>query len=92
MFHGLKIYDKDFRPIMKHMYDCIEKNKLWEWLKEYNPTDGFMFSSHPNVYTISNDKNVSNDGHTGATFGVTMRMMQRIAKVGLKQFKEENTK
>lgn len=85
----IQIYNRDWRPYIKNIYDCVEKNNLWDWIKEYDPKYGFMFSSHKNIQIIMNDEKVSNDCHSCATFGITMRMVQRISNIGLFNFKCE---
>ena len=60
--------------------DAITKCDLWDWLKTYTPEDGkgFMFTSHPNLDRISAAMKYT--GHSGASYGFTMRKMEQEAK------------
>ena len=62
---------------------AITKAGLWGWLKEFNPRadEGFMFSSHSNIDVISSHMKLA-DQHSGASFALTMRTMEYIAKNG----------
>jgi len=79
----------DNLPISKHeqemlqdAYDTVTKLELWEWLKhpDVPGNGGFMFSTSPEVSQISNAMTYT--GHSGASFGFTMRAMEFIAKRG----------
>ena len=43
-----------------------------------------MFCNDPQVTEIS--KNIKYDGHSGASFGWTMRVMQQLARLGTDEF------
>lgn len=60
--------------------DSLENG--WEGLKNYEvkPDEGFMFSGDPFILTIGQKMTV---GHSGASFGDTMRHLHFIAKYGL---------
>lgn len=62
--------------------DAITQCDLWNWIRDYNPEDGkgFMFSEHPNLDRINNA--MKYDGHSGSSYGWTMRQMEYIAKHG----------
>ena len=66
---------------LKHMYDAITKEQLWDWLKDFEPEagKGFMFTTHENMRKVGRHIN-DNDGHSGASYGCCWRVMQSIAK------------
>ena len=84
----VEVYYSDFRPSLLNMANAITELNLWNWMKEYNPEKGcgFMYSNHPNIYKIGGK--VDSDGHSGATFGYSMRCMEMIAKEGFDKFKD----
>lgn len=56
----------------------------WEFMKTYEPDRGFMFSKHPKLSEI--ESKVDQDGtigHSGSSYGWTMRQVERIIKHGL---------
>lgn len=61
---------------------AITQCELWGWLRDYTPEDGkgFMFSEHPNLTRINNAMKYG--GHSGSSYGWTMRQMEYIAKHG----------
>ena len=85
---NVEVYNSDFRPSLLNMANAITKLDLWNWMKEYSPEKGcgFMYSDNPNIYKIGGL--VDSDGHSGATFGYSMRCMEMIAKEGFDKFKE----
>ena len=68
--------------LLKNTYDAITMLKLWEWLAKYDPPadKGFMFSHTPELKAITTA--TEEVGHSGASFAMTMRHMQLIAKKG----------
>jgi hypothetical protein len=62
--------------------NAISQCDLWSWLRDYTPEDdkGFMLSSHPNLERISSAMKYG--GHSGSSYGWTMRQMEYIAKHG----------
>lgn len=68
--------------VLKDADAAITQCDLWDWLREYTPEDGkgFMFSEHPNLTRINNAMKYT--GHSGASYGWTMRQMEYIAKHG----------
>lgn len=75
------IYDMNFNYMIYNGANVLNKLKLWNWIKSYDPDDGFMFSEHENTNAVSDE--LYNDDHTAITFAITMRYLQRIANVYL---------
>jgi len=61
-------------------YKAVDKLDLWDWLSTYEPENGFMFCSHPNMDRITDA--LTFNPHSGASWGCMMRTMQKIAKYG----------
>jgi hypothetical protein len=59
----------------------------WEFMERDPGEGGFMFSGDP--YSAAIQKNMKYDGHSGASYGWTMRVMQKIARVGWDRFVAE---
>ncbi len=68
-------------------YIVVTENNLWDWFREYSPdpSNGYMFDTHPNTRFMSNA--LDSDGHSGASFGLVMRTLQQIARVGYEEYK-----
>jgi hypothetical protein len=72
-------YEKE---MLDDMYKAITQAELWTWMAHPSiPGDGgFMFSSHPEIAEIS--KKLKYTEHSGSSFGLCMRVMQKIARRG----------
>ena len=89
----ITVYGEDFRHEVAVMYNVVVDLNLWDWMKIEPPADqGYMFWDHPNVDRIINHPKVAACGHSGATGSYCLRIVQKIIRVGLEQFKEEMTK
>ena len=79
------------RDCIVNGYEAVSQLELWEWFKSYtlDEGEGFMFNDHPNVTKIGNKMHELPDspGHSGFSFGFTMRHLHYIAKNGLDQYK-----
>ena len=64
----------------------------WEWLATENPPEntGYTYWDHPFLKKINNDNEVNSDGHSGASFGQSMRCAQYIAKHGFDKWTEQS--
>jgi len=69
-----------YQEILTDAYETITRLGLWEKMKEDPGSGGFMYSGHNYISEISSA--IKYDGHSGASFGWTMRVMQFIAKNG----------
>jgi hypothetical protein len=74
------IYETHDAEMLADADNAITECDLWEWLKNYEPEGGkgFMFSQHPNLTRINTAMKYG--GHSGASYGWTMRTMEQIAK------------
>jgi hypothetical protein len=80
------LFEKFDADMLQDADNAITATNLWDWLREYSPDKktGFMFSDHPNLSTINSAMKF--DGHSGASYGWTMRQMEYIAKNGWESF------
>jgi len=64
--------------------DAVTRTEMWPWMAAYEPEEGngFMFSTHPNLDKINSVMHKLYDGHSGSSYGWTMRQLQFIAKNG----------
>jgi len=80
--------DKNERIMLINAWQAITQTKTWDFVRE--PIESFSFSNHPKLNIISNKMvQLGYDGHSGCSFGGTMRCMQYIAKYGEKDFKDK---
>ena len=73
------IKDNCTRFYLEDAFDRITELDLWDFLRDNNPPEdrGFMFWSHPKLTELGQKLD---GGHSGASYGYTMRVMQRIAQ------------
>ena len=73
--------------MIQDAYDTIERLGLWEWFGEFepHPNEGFMFTTNIKIAMIGTSMKFK--GHSGSSFGWTMRVVHDIAKNGWKTHK-----
>ncbi len=83
-FNGLNLPDWDREMIESGFQAVSSVDGGWEYLSTYDPGNGgFMFSTPPpKMVEIDNAVNRLYGGHSGASYGITMRVLQYIAKYG----------
>jgi hypothetical protein len=84
----LNIKDDHTRFMLKNAYQAITVAEGWEFMKTFNDNNyGFMFSDSPMTGKImSKMEELGYSGHSGFSFGWTMRMMEFLAKNGREAF------
>jgi hypothetical protein len=83
-FNGLNLPEWD-RDMIESGFQAVSSvDGGWEFLSTYDPGNGgFMFSTPPpKMAEIDNAVNRLYGGHSGASYGCTMRVLQYIAKYG----------
>jgi hypothetical protein len=74
-----------------NMVEAVTKNDLLHWVAAFDdPEKGFMWTESPHILTLS--KETDSDGHSGASFAITLRNAQAFAQHHLKddeRFKTE---
>jgi hypothetical protein len=82
------VKDSWTRDMLINAWQAINITETWDFVKQ--DIDSFMFSNDPRVNIIYNKiEELGYTGHSGASFGFTMRTMQYIATHGERKFKEE---
>ena len=78
------------REVCQTAADAISQLELWDFVKKDPGEGGFMLSNAPEIEKIS--KRIDELGfkdHSGASFGITMRGMQKIALHGFDKYKQD---
>jgi len=79
--------DDHSRVMLENAYTAISLTEMWDYMKKNS--DSYMFSSDKEIKIISDKmEELGYRGHSGASFGLTMRNMQFIALHGLEEHKK----
>ncbi len=82
------IKDNETRIMLEDAYKAIDSVWTgWEFVERDPGEGGFMFSTSLIAEAIQ--KEMKYDGHSGASYGWTMRKMQRLARIGWEAFVKE---
>lgn len=82
--YGISAMDK---IMLSDAYMAVTKADKWEWLKNAE-VDSFMFGHAPEIREIQKNMAIL-DMHSGASFGLTMRTIEYIAKNGWESYVEK---
>jgi len=84
------VSNKMERIILKDAYEAVEDMNLWNYLKE-NTFESFTYYNGPNKQLHEDllEKADKSNIHSGASYGITMRNMESIAKQGFDVWKKE---
>jgi hypothetical protein len=86
-FDYIKPESSNYKAMLVNAYQAITQTETWNFVKQ--DCESFMFSEDPRIWVISNKMaQLGYDGHSGCSFGCTMRDMQYIAKYGEEKFME----
>jgi hypothetical protein len=78
-------YTTDEQEMLQDAYDAIEKANMWEYMKqEPSGGAGYTFTDDEELRAIN--RHLEYNGHSGFSFGWTMRTMQNIARLGEEGF------
>jgi hypothetical protein len=67
--------------MLQNAWAAITQLELWDYMRR--ETDSFMLSRDPEINIITDKMaELGYDGHSGSSFGWTMRQMQYIAEHG----------
>jgi len=85
------IRDLGDRALYINMHAAITQTELWDWMRTYEPPEGFMNSEAPEVNRINTKmrEDPISGNHSGASYGCMMRNMEFIAKNGYEAFKAD---
>ena len=82
------IKDSWQREMLVNAWQAITITENWDFVKQ--DIDSFMWSNDPRINIISKKmEELGYNGHSGASYGFTMRTMQYIAQNGEKKYKEQ---
>jgi hypothetical protein len=77
------------KKMLQSAYQAINILELWSFMKENPGKDGYMWSGDKRIGLIYDKiEELGYTGHSGCSFGITMRDMQFIAKNGEKLFRQ----
>jgi hypothetical protein len=75
------------REMLQNAYQAVSQTETWYFVKQ--DIESFSLSSAPEIWRITDKMTqLGYDGHSGFSFGWTMRQMQIIAREGEQSFKE----
>ena len=81
------IKNNNDKTMMTNAWQAITQTENWDFVTQ--DIDSFMMSSDPRIYLILNKmEELGYDGHSGCSFGLTMRYMQFLAKKGEEEYKK----
>ena len=85
------ILDEHSRFMLKNAHQAITLTEYWGYMKTFSD-QSFMFSDSSVVSTIMGKMSqLGYDGHSGSSFGWTMRQMEFLAKNGKQAFLRQFT-
>jgi len=80
--------DSSSRIMYTTAHFAISQLELWDYMKR--DTESYMFSDDKEVKRIyAKIEQLGYNGHSGASFGCTLRAMQFIAQKGYDKFRED---
>jgi hypothetical protein len=74
-----KVYGESAGQLLFNGVNALNRLNLWHWIKCFDPNRGFCNSN--NQYTIEIANALVTDGHTGVTFSLLLRTLQRISQL-----------
>ena len=77
------------RDMLVNAHWAVSSCELWGWIRAFNQMS-FMLSNSPELHRISKKMGEQPIGqlHSGASFGLTLRVMEYIAKNGYDKYRE----
>ena len=86
------IPDKHSRFMLINAHQAITLTESWGYMRTFSSNQSFMFSNSPTISTITKKMSqLGYDGHSGSSFGWTMRQMEFLAKNGKQAFLRQFT-
>lgn len=82
------VKNKNVREMFTTAWQAISAAEGWYFMAQ--PIESFMWSTDPQLDNINTRIRNLYDGHSGFTYGYTMREMQLIALYGEVEFKKNN--
>jgi hypothetical protein len=87
------IKEEQFRICLEDAYSAVDEMNLWNYLRD-NIFNSFTYYSGPDkeLHDELSKKADKHNMHSGASYGITMRNMEQIAKNGFEQWKTDYIK
>ena len=79
--------DIDSQRMLSDAYNAVTLTESWDYIGQDPGNGGFMYSTDIRLKTIGGA--MKYDGHSGSSYGWTMRVMQKIANHGWDKFVED---
>ena len=81
------ITDSHSRKMLQNAFQAISQTEMWHYVVA--PNTSFMFDDSDEINIINRKMNELGDmGHSGFSYGWTMRNMQTLATIGEAEFKK----
>jgi hypothetical protein len=82
------IDDEHTRNMLSLTYQAVTNTNSWDFMKSFTPEKekGFMFTSNSQLNIISSECEKLGCGHSGGSWGFSMRTMEYIAKKGWENY------
>ena len=71
--------------LLNDAYQAITAANAWLFVRDFNDDGGFMFSRRPEMAAIQGHMTCMDD-HSGSSYGITMRIMQCIGRIGIEAY------
>jgi hypothetical protein len=85
--------DDHTRRMVEKAYYTVSRLNEWDYIKNYNSNEsgGFLLSKDEIIINILTE--IENDymGHSGCSIGITIRMIEKIAKHGFEKFRKDSS-
>ena len=87
------IKEEQFRLCLEDAYNAVDEMNLWDYLQD-NLFNSFAYYNGPyqELHHELLKKADKNNLHSGASYGITMRNMEQIAKNGFEQWQRDYIK
>ena len=82
------ITDDHSRKMIESGYKVVTLCEGWNIIRNFRG-ESFMFSEDPEINIIMDNISRHYHGHSGASIGWTMRILEHISQVGIDEFKQE---
>jgi hypothetical protein len=69
-----------FTTMILNGVTAVNELHKWEWLKNYQPKDGFMWSHSADVDQLTNKISELDSTHSGASMAALVRTLQHMAQ------------
>lgn len=77
------------RRMLSTCWNAVNMLEAWKFLRDFPKTDSFMLSNQPLVSKIYKKiEELGYTGHSGCSFGFTLRNIQSLARHGEDEFKK----